>query len=152
MSRYGFLLCVLPFLWGGCERSSNAQNNGAEPVFDITVLSSERLGSHQQLLLRLQLLQYGGDMIRFGLSMVPEHQERLRYYLQDFKTDVWLVSARDTIPCLDSHLERLHMDSPYRDFILTFPNNSNLQPTHLVVYDREYTGELLQLKLPVDEK
>ena len=145
--RSGFLLLLL-FGSLGCMQDKAAEGSAGRPLFDMEVQTIEQLGSHQQLLLRLQLLHYGGDLLRFGLRTVSEHQERLRYYTQDFRQDVRLVSGGDTLACVDSHFERLYMDAPYRDFVLTFPGRAPVDPTYLILYDRQFTGELLQLKLP----
>jgi hypothetical protein len=145
------LIMVLLLLGAmGCRENEGELDFNADPVFDLEVLAIDHQPDHHQLLLRLQLLHYPGDMLRFGLTTVPEHQARLEYYTLAFKEDLFLLAGRDTISCLDSHFERLHMDSPYRDFILTFPKSSGETPTDLILIDRQYTGEALQLKLPVD--
>ena len=140
-------------LWLGCHDDSvNASlENTQYPTLDYAAffVEEETAAEYCQVLLKMSLKQYRGDILKFGLSSPAAHQERLNYFIRDFKESIALVSGSDTFPCVDSHLERLHMDLPYRNFILTFKRSSLTDQDYLLIKDTEYSHQ--QIKLSIDK-
>lgn len=119
------------------------------PVLDMAAvadLESSEDGAVGQVLLKLQLLNTRTDILKYGIHTPEEHQERLQYYRTQFKEDVNLVSGADTLPCYDLHTERMYMDLPYMNFILTF--NHPISPgDRLLISDIVYTRQTVLLDI-----
>lgn len=138
-------------LWLGCNRDNTNVNlqQFNQPVIDYNAIYvvEEDLKDFSQILLKMSLKNVQVDIIKFGLSSPKQHQQRLNYYIQNFKQDIFLVSDTDTIPCTDSHFERLYMDLPYRNFILTFNTDILGEQDHLLIKDPVYTNQLIKLSI-----
>lgn len=115
--------------------------------YDALYIAEEQPGNYIQIILRMSLKNHKGDIIKFGLSSPEEHQERLHYFFQEFKNDINLISNQDTIGCIDAHFERLHMDLPYRNFILTFKESGFNVNDYLLINDQTYSNQLLKLSI-----
>ncbi len=104
-----------------------------EPLIDFKALSDfdSNNGGFNQIFLRIQLLNSGTDILKYGINTPAEHQSRLNYYRTEFKNDVFILSGKDTVPCYDLHAERLYMDIPYMNFILTFQHK--ISPEDIVM-------------------
>lgn len=140
------LLVLLALTFGSCKKEQEPRTTKV-PELDIQAIMADQQGGLIQVLLRLELLNYHGDLLKYGLSDVAAHQERLRYYQLSLKKDLYLLTKTDTIPCLDSHLERINMDAPYRNFILTFLADSQLVEPALLFAENQYTDQIVQLKI-----
>lgn len=138
-------LCLLPGLTA-CKQDAPA--DGQAPVLDMVALADFELedAGFSQVLLKLQLLHTRSDILKYGIHTPEEHQERLQYYRAQFKEDVYLVSGADTLPCYDLHAERLYMDLPYMNFILTF-NHPVSRGDKLLVNDIVYTQQTVLLDI-----
>lgn len=118
------------------------------PVLDMVAIAdfdSEPSG-FSQVLLKLQLLNTRADILKYGIHTPEQHQERLYYYRTQFREDVFLVSGADTIPCYDLHAERLYMDLPYMNFVLTFERPLE-QGDQLLIHDIVFTQETVLLNI-----
>lgn len=136
------ILCVILWLAAtGCTARPEPAS-APEPVLDFVALADfeDAPAGFSQVLLRMQLLHTRADILKHGLSTPEEHQARLAYFRTQFREDVFLVSGADTIPCYDAHAERLYMDLPYMNFILTF-NHPIAQGDELLVRDVVYSGQ-----------
>lgn len=137
--------------WLGChddqaiDKLAQIQN----PVLDFTAIYAEEesAGEYSQVFLKIALKNYHGDILKFGLSSPAAHQERIQYFIRDWKQSIALVAGSDTIPCTDSHMERMHMDLPYRNFILTFKQSSIGDLDHLLIEDTVYSNQLIKLSI-----
>ena len=114
---------------------------------EARLLNADEKSQLSQIVLKMQLENYSGDLLKFGISEIEAHQLRLAYYTSQFKKDILLVNGDDTIPCLDSHFERLHMDLPYRNFILTFGQKMGSQNSKLIIDDHQFSNHLVQVKI-----
>lgn len=134
------------FGFTGCKQ--DAASAAQMPVLDMVAIAdfdSEPTG-FSQVLLKLQLLNTRADILKYGIHTPEQHQERLHYYRTQFKEDVFLVSGADTIPCYDLHAERLYMDLPYMNFVLTFERPLK-QGDQLLIHDIVYTQETALLNI-----
>lgn len=145
-------LCIL--IVGGMVMACQPDNSpsttsAATPAidFDAVYVENDGQGEYVQVLLKMSLMNYPGDILKFGLSSPEQHQQRLQYYMQDFKNNIRLISGTDTILCLDSHFERLNMDLPYRNFILTFQQPSIEAADQLLISDLIFTQQIIQTSI-----
>lgn len=115
-------VAVLLYCAGCSQRVESPISEELVPVLDFVAVADieEETSDLGEVLLRLQLLHTRTDILKYGINSPEEHQQRLSYYRTHFKEDIFLVSDTDTIPCHDVHAERLYMDLPYMNFILTF--------------------------------
>jgi|WetSurMetagenome_2_1015567.scaffolds.fasta_scaffold75980_2 hypothetical protein len=122
--------------------TSTAERN--EPVIDFKAIADLRdtVSAFSQIVLRLELLHTHTDILKYGISTPEEHQARLNYYRVNFKNDIFLIATGDTIPCYDVHQERLYMDLPYMNFILTF-NHHFSKEDELQINDVVYSHKTL---------
>lgn len=137
----GFLACR--------EEQPMSVTNLESPTIDFNaiVLEDPVATGQVQVLLKVSLENHTGDLIKYGISKPEIHQNRLKYYISDFKNDITLVAGDLKIECVDSHLERLHMDLPYRNFVLTFPYNKFNEGDHLLINDHIYSNKTIQLTI-----
>lgn len=134
------------FGFTGCQQ--NATPAAQMPVMDMVAIAdfdSEPTG-FSQVLLKLQLLNTRADILKYGIHTPEQHQERLHYYRTQFSEDVFLVSGADTIPCYDLHAERLYMDLPYMNFVLTFERPLT-QGDQLLIHEIVFTQETVLLNI-----
>jgi hypothetical protein len=147
------IVLLLLFLGGvmtACQSDSSQSaiaTSGPAIDFDAVYVENEVPGDYVQVLLKMSLMNQQGDILKYGLSMPEQHQQRLQYYMQDFKNNIQLISGRDTIPCLDSHFERLNMDLPYRNFILTFQRPFIQASDQLLIGDPIFTQQIIQTSI-----
>lgn len=128
------IFCFCLFSFEACKQEiSNTPNS---PVLDMVAVADfdEGEADFSQVLLKLQLLHTNTDILKYGIHTPEEHQQRLYYYRSHFKEDVFLMSGADTIPCYDVHAERMYMDLPYINFILTFGRRLS-QGDKLLIHD-----------------
>jgi hypothetical protein len=144
-----FPLALLLLIMGqtACYQSEASFTPYEEINIDYRAVFKEEFRTEEQVqvLLRISLENYDGDLLKYGINEPEKHQERLNYYITDFKNDIKLLSNGDTLSCLDSHFERLQMDSPYRNFILTF--NTKTKPQELLIEDRVFANQLIKLTI-----
>ncbi len=103
--------------------------------------------SIRQLVLRISLTNSRADLLKLGIQSPEQHQERLLYYISDFKEQLSLESEGSKLSCLDSHLERTHMDLPYRNFILTFTGPDVYTHKTLKVEDPILTNRTIEIQI-----
>lgn len=145
------LLSALVFIWllASCSADKQQQMDIIDPVIDYNAIhtADNEPGDYVQILLKMSVSNIQGDIIKFGLSTPEQHQERLNYFIRDFKQNISLVSNTDTISCTDSHMERLYMDLPYRNFVLTFKKNALNDQDQLLISDPIYSKKLIKLSI-----
>lgn len=129
----------------GCSISQEIQNPRVD--FHAKFFQPEQTNEPTQILFRISLLNTNADLLKYGLSEPTMHQERIAYYINGFKEHIHLISKGDTIPCVDSHFERLQMDVPYRNFILTFPSQDVDEDTVLLIEDIVFSNNLVQVSI-----
>lgn len=143
-----FLLLVLAVFLTSCtDYGYDHPKLMAEIDYDAVYINQDKTSDYTQILLRMSLKNYQGDILKFGLNTPEKHQERLHYFIQEFKNDISLVSNQDTINCIDAHFERLHMDLPYRNFILTFKQDNFESNNHIMINDFNYSNQILKLSI-----
>ena len=115
-----------------------------EPVIDLKAKADlqDSYSDFNQVLLRIEMLHTHADITKYGISTPEEHQSRLSYYRTAFKDDIYLIDQNDTIPCFDVHAERLYMDLPYMNFVLTF-NHKLSEGDELMIRDVVYSNKIL---------
>ncbi len=138
-------LCLLPGLKACKQDAPPAAQTPALDMVAVADFESEDTG-FSQVLLKLVLLHTHTDILKHGIRTPEEHQERLQYYRTQFKEDVYLVSGADTLPCYDLHAERLYMDLPYMNFILTF-NHPVSRGDKLLISDIVYTQQTVLIDI-----
>lgn len=138
------VMCGVLVMLGCIAKQEPAAPNVPEPVIDFKALADlqESGADFSQVLLRVELLNTHTDILKYGISSPEAHQARLSYYRTDFKNDVFLVAGIDTIPCYDVHAERMYMDLPYMNFILTF-NHSLSNNDELLIHDVVYSNKTI---------
>ncbi len=153
INLYGaFVIGVLLHANMACStKTDSASEELRTPVIDFKAMTDleNQNADFNQILLRVELLNTHADILKFGISTPEQHQGRLNYYRVDFKNDVFLVTHNDTVPCYDLHAERLYMDLPYMNFVLTF-NHTLSSNDELLINDVVYSNKALLVK--IDQK
>lgn len=145
-SRTGIMYLCLLLGFAACKQETAQVVQ--PPALDMAALAdfdSEHTG-FGQVLLKLHLLNTRADILKYGIHTPEEHQERLYYYRTHFKDDVFLLSGADTIPCYDLRAERMYMDLPYMNFILTFERPMS-DGDKLLIQDIVYTQQTAILNI-----
>ncbi len=145
-NRMSIQVCILYFLiWSACGVSDSRPKQHPPKIdFDgVAIENPETLGQ-LQIMLRMSLKNYDGDILKYGLNESQAHQERIQYYLSEFKKDLFLVTKADTISPLDVIFERPQMDLPYRNFILTFNHASLENQDRLRINDPVYSQKIIE--------
>jgi len=137
----------------GCStKTDSAQAMEKEPLLNFVAVADlqDTLSEFSQVLLKIELLNTKEDILKHGINTPDEHQARLNYYRTKFKNDIYLISHKDTIACYDVHAERLFMDLPYMNFILTFNHHvadkDLLQINDIVYSNKSVLVDIDQIK------
>lgn len=146
-----FYLSVLLLTAGCSAKPEQVRTVAEEPVINFVALADFQAPAAEfsQVLLKIELLHSKADLLKHGISTPEEHQARLNYYRAQFKDDVYLLSARDSFPCYDVHAERMYMDLPYMNFILTF-NHQLTTSDELLINDIIYSNK--SVRVAIDPK
>jgi hypothetical protein len=145
-----WLVCTLLIAFGiySFVSANSEDTNGTEISIDFDAYSPDQEGSEVfQVLLKMSLTNYSGDVLKYGLESPEQHQQRLNYYISEFSKDIFLVSESDTLQCIDSHFERTYMDAPKRNFILNFNASNSEKFNKLLIVDQVYSGRVLELDI-----
>lgn len=70
--------------------------------------------------LKIKKLNGIGDPLQSQEKGKAEYYSRLRYFSEEIKNDVYLLSEGDTLKCQLSHLERTYKLTPYTNMLLAF--------------------------------
>lgn len=149
MKNRKHLVLYLAFacLYISCHQENHKELIHPSIDFDAIHSVGEESSDYTQVLLRMSLKGYQSDLLKFGLASTQQHQDRLHYYINDFKNEIRLVANNDTLNCIDAHFERLHMDLPYRNFILTFNQRTINVEDYLLINDVIYTNQQLSIRI-----
>ncbi|MBK6861532.1 MAG: hypothetical protein IPG95_14780 [Saprospiraceae bacterium] len=106
----------------GCKKNQlSSIKSDKQTLIDFRALADleDTTSEFSQVILRMELFKTHSDILKHNIGTPEEHQKRINYYITEFKNDIFLISANDTIACYDAHAERLYIDLPYMNFILT---------------------------------
>lgn len=148
--RFLVLVLFIGLSFSSCQEekvTAIANNESPNIDFNAIILEDPKSTGQVQVLLKISLDNYTGDLIKYGISKPEIHQNRLKYFISDFKKEITLVSGDKQIECIDSHMERLHMDLPYRNFILTFLHKEFKEGDYLKINDHIYSNKTIELTI-----
>jgi hypothetical protein len=145
---YKLLILFIGFQVFACKNSSK---NSEEMRIDF-IASSPKTGIGEgdnkgSVVLRVALLGSNQDLLKYACKNNSEEQSRLEYYNLNLKKDIFLVSGTDTIPCIDSHMEQLYMQVPYRNFLLYFGEHTIEENDEILIVDKVFSNKIITTKI-----
>lgn len=143
------LFVSLLSLASNCRTEAKKENGGITIDFDARIPETESVEDANKsiVLLRIKLMNTKEDLIKYGLSTSQEQRKRQEYYILNFTRDIYLISGVDTISCIDSHMEQLYMDLPYRTFILNFGEHAVKEKDKLLILDKVFSNNALLVSI-----
>lgn len=124
-------------------------NTGANIDFDarLPMQKSNEEINLSSVILRISLKDATGDLIKYGLATSKEQLSRQEYYSLNFTNDIYLLAGTDTFPCIDSHMEQLYMDLPYRTFILYFGDHVVGVNDKILIMDKVFSNKVVLVSI-----
>jgi hypothetical protein len=61
-----------------------------------------------------------GDVLQSSENDRGKYYDRLKYFSEDIKNDVYVLAGHDTVPCVLNHLERTYKLTPYTNMLFAF--------------------------------
>ena len=92
---------------------------------DSEALDEYRRNTHFQIRLENRS---SADILKHGLETEQGYYDRVAYYSHLVKNDLYLLSGKDTIDCLDVHMERNYGVAPFLDLSAVFPRVNQNKP------------------------
>lgn len=111
--------------------------------FDET---EKKYSGSQYYAMRIRKVKGEGDILQSPTAGNIDYYSKLKYFSEDIRYDIYLISGRDTIPCVLNHLERTYKLSPYTNILFAFDikkgaeQENNANDGVVFVYDDHALG------------
>ena len=147
MNRSLLFLCLISMSLLSSNCSTNAENKSRSVSIDfdarVPIAKDAEGPGRSTVVLRMTLVNSNENIISYGLNTAAEKLQRQEYYSLNFSKDLYLLSGTDTLPCLDSHMEQLYMNLPYRTFLLDFGECHLTEQDRILIMDRVFSNRSL---------
>ncbi len=112
--------------------------------------TARQYNQSQQYIVRFNLVQGGGDIIKYKLSNQMEYQNRINFLANEFGNNIYLVQGKDTLRTKLYHFERIYGLNNYCSIMVQFKKViDNENETIMIIEDGIFNGTIVKLRIPI---
>lgn len=114
--------------------------------------TARQYNQSQQYIVRFNLVQGSGDIIKYKLSNQMEYQNRINFLANEFGSNIYLVQGKDTMRTKLYHFERIYGLNNYCSIMVQFRKIiDNETETVMIIEDGIFNGTIVKLRIPIDK-